>query len=65
MILLSQELPLSISLDQNTYRNAAQFARAGFEAAECCLQMCIRDRSKPNEAGSTASELASAVVRPC
>ena len=37
MILLSQELPLSISLDQNTYRNAAQFARAGFEAAECCL----------------------------
>lgn len=37
MILLSQELPLSISLNQDTYRNAAQFARAGFEAAECCL----------------------------
>ena len=35
--MLSQELPLSISLNQDTYRNAAQFARAGFEAAECCL----------------------------
>ena len=28
MILLSQELPLSISLNQDTYRNAAQFQQA-------------------------------------
>ena len=37
MRLLNAELPLSISLNQDTYRNAEQFARAGFEAAECDL----------------------------
>lgn len=37
MLLLNHELPLGISLEQNTYRNAESFARAGFEAAECDL----------------------------
>ena len=37
MKLLSQELCLSISLDRQGYQQAAKYARAGFEAAECCL----------------------------
>lgn len=43
MLLLNHELPLGISLEQNTYRNAESFARAGFEAAECDLPVHYYD----------------------
>ena len=43
MLLMNRDYPLSISLDQNTYRNAEEFAKAGFEAAECCLPTYYRD----------------------
>ena len=43
MLLMNKDYPLSISLDQNTYRNAEEFAKAGFEAAECCLPTYYRD----------------------
>lgn len=44
MHLLNQELPLSISLDPNTYQNAEAFASAGFEAAECDLPVHYHEK---------------------
>ena len=43
MLLLNNELSLSISLEQSTYQNAENFARAGFEAAECDLPVHYYD----------------------
>ena len=43
MQFMGQEFPLSISLTKDTYKQAEKFAKAGFEAAECCLPPSGRD----------------------